>query len=79
MFRQRRTMMVEGEGVDPSIVPQTYEQFQADQARPGAKGIEEYFQEQLTEAETGVQVVLEAFAKTVEPEAAFKSWLTPEK
>ena len=54
MFRQRRTMMVEGEGVDPSIVPQTYEQFQADQARPGAKGIEEYFQEQLTEAETRV-------------------------
>ncbi len=54
MFRQRRTMMVEGEGVDPSIVPQTYEEFLADQALPGAKGIEEYFQEQLTEAETRV-------------------------
>ena len=53
-FRQKRTMMVESEGVDPSIVPQTYEEFLADQARPGAKGIEEYFQEQLTEAETRV-------------------------
>jgi len=54
MFRQGRTRLVEGEGVDPSIVPQTYEEFLADQARPGAGGIEEYFADKLAEAEARV-------------------------
>ncbi len=53
-FRQGRTRLVEGEGVDPSIVPQTYEEFQADQARPGARGIEEYFEDKVAEAEARV-------------------------
>ena len=53
-FRQGRTMQVEGEGRDESIVPQTFEQFEADQARPGARGIEEYFADKLAEAEARV-------------------------
>ena len=47
-------MQVEGEGRDESIVPQTFEQFEADQARPGARGIEEYFADKLAEAEARV-------------------------
>jgi hypothetical protein len=53
-FRQGRTRLVEGEGVDPSIIPQTFEEFEADQARPGAQGIEEYFENQLSKAEERV-------------------------
>jgi hypothetical protein len=53
-FRQGRTRLVEGEGVDPSITPQTFEEFEADQARPGARGIEEYFENQLSKAEERV-------------------------
>jgi hypothetical protein len=54
LFRQGRTRLVEGEGVDPSIIPQTFQEFEADQARPGAQGIEEYFENQLSKAEERV-------------------------
>jgi hypothetical protein len=53
-FRQGRTRLVEGEGVDPNIIPQTFKEFEADQARPGARGIEEYFENQLSKAEERV-------------------------
>jgi hypothetical protein len=53
-FRQGRTRLVEGEGVDPNIIPQTFEEFEADQARPGARGIEEYFENELSKAEERV-------------------------
>jgi hypothetical protein len=54
LFRQRRTKLVEGEGVDPSIIPQTFEQFEADQALPGNRGIEEYFENDLSKAQERV-------------------------
>ena len=76
-FRQGRTMQVEGEGRDESIVPQTFEQFEADQARPGARGIEEYFADKLAEAEA--RVATAEVNRADEPSKASQAELTAAK